>query len=47
MFADGPLSFSGLNGEALRFASDASGQVTGVEGNGPFGPPIKATRVAP
>jgi hypothetical protein len=47
LFADAPLSFSGLNGETIRFQADASGQVVGVEGNGPFGMTLKGRRVAP
>ena len=44
LFADGPLTFSGLNGEAFRFQTDAAGKVVGIEGSGPFGSPLKATR---
>lgn len=47
LFADGPLSFSGLASETLRFDSDASGKVVGVELNGPFGNGLKGTRIAP
>ena len=47
LFADAPLSFSGLNGETFHFQTAASGQVTGIDGVGPFGgQPIKARRVA-
>jgi hypothetical protein len=31
LFADAPLSFSGINGEAFKFVTDAAGQVTGIE----------------
>lgn len=47
LFADAPLSFSGLNGETIRFQADASGQVVGVDGNGPFGMTVKGKRLAP
>ena len=47
LFADAPLTFSGLNGETLRFETDAAGQVVGIDGVGPFGgQPIKGRRVA-
>src|SRR5205085_8398964 len=31
LFADTPLSFSGINGESFKFTADAAGNVTGVE----------------
>jgi hypothetical protein len=45
LFADGALSFSGLNGEAIRFETDASGKVVGVAGSGPFGMVVKGKRL--
>jgi hypothetical protein len=31
LFADAPLSFSGINGEQFQFVTDAGGQVVGIE----------------
>ena len=46
LFADAPLTFSGLNGESFHFQTDSAGQVTGIAGDGPFGQVLKVRRVA-
>jgi hypothetical protein len=47
LFADGPRSVSGLNGETMRVTADAAGNVVSLERVGGFGPSGTARRVAP
>jgi hypothetical protein len=47
LFADAPLSFTDLDGGTFHFATDAAGQVTGLEGTSSRGEPLKGTRLSP
>jgi hypothetical protein len=45
LFADGPLNFSGVNGEAFRFLTDAAGKAVGLEFTGLGGQILSGKRV--
>jgi hypothetical protein len=45
LFADSPLSFTGISGETFRFLTDAAGQAVGFEGKGPDGQAVTGKRI--
>jgi hypothetical protein len=46
LFADTPLSFSGINGESFKFTANGAGQVVAVERSGFGAQGLKGSRVA-